>query len=58
MRILALAALAAIFTGASAAQAQPVNGAPSALTVPSTATSNPAVPPQVPAAQKKDPVIC
>ncbi len=46
---------------AAAAQAQPVNGAPNSLTVPTTATSSPAVPPQVPGPagdKKKDPVIC
>jgi hypothetical protein len=43
---------------AASAHGQPINGAPSAMTVPATATSSPSAPPQVPAAQKKDPVIC
>ncbi|MDE2357160.1 MAG: hypothetical protein KGL69_10445 [Alphaproteobacteria bacterium] len=46
---------------AGAAMAQPVNGAPNSLTTPTTATSSPSVPPQVPGPmgdKKKDPVIC
>jgi hypothetical protein len=43
---------------AALAHGQPINGAPTAMTVPSTATSSPSVPPQVPAEKKKDPVIC
>jgi hypothetical protein len=57
LRLLALAAASALIA-ATVAQAQPVGGAPSAMTVPSTATSSPSAPPGVPAARKKDPVIC
>ncbi len=57
MRPFILAASLALMAAASV-QAQPINGAPSVLTVPTTATSSPGVPPQVPAARKHDPVIC
>lgn len=57
MRLFFVAMSAALLAGA-VAQAQPINGAPSVLTVPTTATSSPGVPPQSEAAQKHDPMIC
>jgi hypothetical protein len=57
MRLVLLAATSVCF--AAAVQAQPISGAPSSLTVPTTQASSPSAPAQVPAAKpKKDPVIC
>jgi hypothetical protein len=58
MRVSIFFATAALLAAATV-QAQPINGAPSVLTVPTTATSSPGVPPQVPGPEgKKDPMIC